>query len=311
LRHGLLLVDKPTGVTSHDIVDVVRRRLRERSAGHLGTLDPGASGLLVVALGAATRCATVWQGGDKTYAATLKLGVVTSTQDLHGEVLEERPVAAGEQDVRDASRAFVGAIQQLPPMMSAVKVGGQRLYRLARRGITIERAPRTVHVRSWEWTDFDLPLARFRIVCSSGTYVRTLAHDLGQRLGCGASLASLRRLRSEPFDVERAVSLRDLDTRPAADVWASAGLDLDGALAVLPRVTLDPDAVRSVARGGRPAVAYDPARAPLHAGPRSVVLAGADGAIALGELRPDPLDPARAIACPKVVFPWASGTETE
>src|SRR5258706_301917 len=209
---GLLAMDKPVGVTSHDVVDLVRRRLRAKGAGHLGTLDPGASGLLMIALGAATRCSTVWQGGEKTYEATIRFGVTTSTQDLQGEVEIERPTdALNEPAVRDASAAFTGGLLQVPPMMSALKVGGQRLYRLARRGETVEREARPIRVAEWTWLSFQLPQARCRIRCSGGTYRRTLAHDLGEGLGTGAALRALRRLRSEPFDLERASRLRDLD----------------------------------------------------------------------------------------------------
>jgi tRNA pseudouridine55 synthase len=301
---GLLRVDKPAGVTSHDVVDRARRRLRARGAGHLGTLDPGASGLLVLALGAATRCATVWQGGLKTYEATVRFGVVTTTQDLQGEVLERHETALTEAQVRAAAAGFAGAIEQVPPMVSALKVGGQRLYRLARRGEVIERSPRTVHVHSWEWLAFDLPEASFRVVVSGGTYVRTLAHDLGARLGTGGALKSLRRLRSEPFGLERAVTLRDLDELAPADVLERGGVPLAEALRVLPSVTLDEAAAAELGFGRRPAVA--PGAAPLGAGPRSVAFFGPGGeALALGELEPDADRPGWARACPRVVFPWA------
>jgi tRNA pseudouridine55 synthase len=305
---GLLLVDKPVGVTSHDVVDRARRRLRLRAAGHLGTLDPGASGLLVLVLGAATRCATVWQGGLKTYEATVRFGVVTSTQDLQGEVLEQREVALDEAVVHAAATGFVGAIAQVPPMVSALRVGGQRLYRLARRGQTVERRPRTVHVHAWEWLGFDLPEASFRVVVSGGTYVRTLAHDLGERLGVGGALKSLRRLRSEPFGIERAVAMRDLDRGTPAEVLERAGVPLAEALRVLPAVTLDGPATAELGFGRRPEVARGDA--PLAAGPRSVAFYGPDGGIlALGELvpleAPGAVGADRALACPHVVFPWA------
>lgn len=301
---GLLLVDKPAGVTSHDVVDRARRRLRARGAGHLGTLDPGASGLLVLALGAATRCATVWQGGLKTYEATVRFGVVTSTQDLQGEVLERREVALTETQVSAASTGFCGAIQQVPPMVSALKVGGQRLYRLARRGEVVERAPRPVHVHAWEWLAFDLPEATFRVVVSGGTYVRTLAHDLGERLGTGGALRSLRRLRSEPFGLERALTLRDLDTMPPGEALERAGVPLAEALRVLPGVTLDAAAAAELGYGRRPAI--EAGEAPVGAGPRSVAFYGPAGeALALGGLEPAPDGPARVLACPRVVFPWA------
>ncbi|HET7224711.1 MAG TPA: tRNA pseudouridine(55) synthase TruB [Candidatus Eisenbacteria bacterium] len=301
---GLLPIDKPLGMTSHDVVERVRRRLKAPHAGHLGTLDPGATGLLLVAIGAATRCSAVWQGGDKTYDATLLLGVVTDTQDLRGQALERRDVRVDEAQVREASRAFVGDIRQVPPMVSALKVGGQRLYKLARRGEEVARVPRRIRVAAWEWLAFQLPRATFRVRCSSGTYVRTLAHDLGQALGCGAALESLRRLRSEPYDVEQAPPLRLLDELPREQVLADAGIPLDRALDVLPAVNLDAMAAENLGFGRQPAVA--PGAVPVGAGPRSVVLRGPDGhALALGELRPHPHDPMLALACPHVVFPWA------
>jgi tRNA pseudouridine55 synthase len=301
---GLLVLDKPVGVTSHDLVLKVRRRLRSPGAGHLGTLDPGASGLLLLALGAATRASPVWQRGIKTYEATLVFGVATSTQDLHGEVLERRDVVLDETRVRAAAEAFVGELSQVPPMVSALKIGGRRLHRLARRGMVVDRLPRRVTVHVWEWLSFALPEASFRVRCSGGTYVRTLAHDLGAALGAGAALKSLRRLRSEPFGLERAVRLRDLDELPADEVLRRAGISLDEALGVLPAVQLDAEGATRIGVGGRPFVARG--GAPLLAGPRSVVLRGPDGAaLALGELRPDPASPARILACPHVVFPWA------
>jgi tRNA pseudouridine55 synthase len=302
--HGLLGIDKPPGVTSHDVVVRVRRRLSSPGAGHLGTLDPDASGLLVVALGAATRAIQVWQGGEKTYEATLRLGVITRSQDLTGEVIEERPVTVNEARIRAASRTLVGDIDQVPPMVSALKVGGQRLHALARRGIEVDRVPRRVHVSAWEWFGFALPEATFRVRCSAGTYVRTLAHDLGLLLGTGAAIRSLRRLRSEPFDLARAVTLRELDERPAEEVLRRAGTPLDLALAMLPGVTLDTAAAAAVGAGGRPSL--EAADAPIAAGSRSVAFRGAAGEVlALGELRADPDRPGRVLACPQVVFPWA------
>ena len=302
---GLLLLDKPPGMTSHDVVARVRRRLKAPHAGHLGTLDPGASGLLILALGAATRCAAVWQGGEKTYEATLLLGVTTSTQDVHGEVLERRPVEVTESGLRHASLAFTGAIRQVPPMVSALKVGGRRLYALARRGQTVDRAPREVTVHAWEWLSFALPEASFRVRCSGGTYVRTLAHDLGAALGCGATLKALRRTRSEPFDLAQAAPISILEAAGRDEVIARAGVHLDRALDVLPGVFLDAREAADLGYGRRPSI--DPQGAPIGAGPRSVVLRGPGGeALALGELVPDPGQPGRALACPHAVFPWAA-----
>ena len=305
--HGLLAIDKPSGVTSHDVVERVRRRLSAPHAGHLGTLDPGATGLLLVAVGAATRCAMVWQGGDKTYEGALRLGVVTDTQDLMGRVLERREVAVGEEALRSEARALVGDLDQVPPMVSALKVRGERLYRMARRGEVVERAPRRVRVDSWEWEGIALPDARFRVRCSGGTYVRTLVHDLGQRLGCGAALASLRRLRSEPFGLERALSWRDLGDLDPAGAWARGGTPLDQALGVLPQVRVDAAGAAAVGHGGAVALAAaEGAGLPVGAGPRSIVIRAADGsALALGELRRAAEEGTPLLACPTVVFPWA------
>ena len=301
---GLLAVDKPVGETSHDVVLRVRRRLGARGAGHLGTLDPAASGLLLVALGAATRAIPVWQGGEKTYEGRARFGVITASQDLDSQVLEQRDCSTlTPEAIERATGAWVGDVEQVPPMMSALKVGGQRLHRLARRGVSVERAPRRIRVRSWEWLEFALPEAAFRVRCSGGTYVRTLVHDLGLALGCGAALASLRRTRSEPFGLERAVTVEDLDGLPPATVLERAGIPLDRALEVLPQVTLDEAAQDEVGRGGRPQVECE--EMPLDRGPRSVVLRDGSGrALGLGELTPAD-ESGRARVCPHVVFPWA------
>lgn len=303
---GLLAVDKPLGVTSHDVVEKVRRRMRIKSAGHLGTLDPAASGLLLIALGPATRAVPAWQGGEKTYEGTVRFGVVTSTQDLQGEVLETHAVTFDEGAVRERAHDWVGEIEQVPPMVSALRVGGERLYRLARRGVTVERAPRRVHVASWEWLSFALPEASFRVRCSSGTYVRTLMHDLGAALGSGGALKTLRRVRSEPFSIERSVPMRRLDEAAPEIVWAEAGYSFEQALAHLPHVTLAPQAAMDLGFGRRPVLAAASAGdAPRAAGPRSVVFRDASGMVlALGELTPE--DAAGAVrACPHVLFPWA------
>jgi tRNA pseudouridine55 synthase len=304
-RSGLLAIDKPVGVTSHDVVDAVRRRFRTRAVGHLGTLDPGASGLLLAALGPATRFVPLWQGGEKTYAGTVRFGLVTSTQDLQGEVLERRDLVPSEAEIRAASRAFVGDLSQVPPMASAVKIGGERLYRLHRRGEIVERAPRTVSVLAWDWLEFAPPDATFRVRCSGGTYVRTLAHDLGQALGCGATLAALRRERSEPFDLERAVSLRQLATETSEQVWAAAGLSLEQAVAHLPLVRLTAEEAIAVGFGRRPSLARERvAGAAIGAGPRSTVIADAEGhVLGLGELVAEGEHAVQV--CPRVLLPWA------
>ncbi len=304
---GLLLTDKPTGVTSHDLVARARRALGVRAIGHLGTLDPDASGLLVLVIGPATRCAPVWQGGTKTYEASARLGITTTTQDLSGETLATRDVRVGEDDVRRAALALTGEIEQVPPMVSALKHRGERLHAIARRGETVERAPRRVRVESWEWLGFALPEVRFRVRVSGGTYVRTLAHDLGESLGCGAALSALRRTRSEPLGLDRAVSWTDLATLDAGALWAKGGIGLDRALDVLPAATLDDAEALAIGAGGRP---RRPAAAcaglPLAAGPRSLVMRDLAGAaLALGELVPVPEDGGTLALAPHVVFPWA------
>jgi tRNA pseudouridine55 synthase len=301
--HGLLAVDKPTGVTSHDVVLRVRRALAAPGAGHLGTLDPAASGLLVVALGAATRAIPVWQGGDKTYEGTVRFGIETDSQDLDGAVIAEQPLGGLDADrVRAATAPLIGTISQIPPMVSALKVDGQRLHALARRGVEVERTPRTITVHSWEWFGFALPDAQFRICCSGGTYVRTLAHDLGRALGTGAALAALRRTRSEPFGLERAIALEELERLDPAETFARAGIPIDRALEVLPAVAVDAGAAAALGVGGRPRIDRHEG-APVDGGPRSVVFRDATGgALALGELKS--AGDAR-IACPHVVFPWA------
>jgi len=305
-RSGMLVVDKPTDMTSHDVVRRVRGRYHV-AGGHLGTLDPGASGLLLVALGAATRCANVWQGGEKTYEATVRFGVVTSTQDLEGDVLETRPVLLDEASIRAASRSMVGEIDQVPPMVSALKVRGERLYKMARRGEVVERAARRVRIAEWTWLGFDLPDARFRVRCSGGTYVRTLAHDLGAALGSGAALAALRRLRSEPFGLERAVRLADLEEGDAETVWAESSYSMEEILAALPSVRLSERDVLTIGYGGSVRVPCAEARAvPLGAGPRSVALVdGAGTALGLGEALACPAGPGFVTVCPHLVFPWA------
>ena len=304
---GLVRLDKPPGMTSHDVVLEARRRLASPGAGHLGTLDPPASGLLLVALGAATRAIPVWTALDKIYEARLRFGVTTTTQDLAGQIVTTADASAlDEPTVRQAALGLLGKIQQVPPMVSAIKVRGTRLHQLARRGVEIERAPREVEVHSWEWRSFELPEAAFRVRCSSGTYVRTLAHDLGAALGCGAALATLRRTHIGPWRVEDAVSLDQLAAEPTERILSRAGVPLDDALASLPSITVDDAAAALIGSGRRPVIARG--LAPLAAGPRSVAIRTLGGRVlALGELL-EHADPRLAFACPRVVFPWAVRT---
>ncbi len=209
---GILLVDKPADHTSHDVVARLRGKLRMKRVGHAGTLDPMATGLLIMLVGKATRVSQYLTSLDKEYEGTIELGKVTDTQDAEGEVLETIPVPAfTEAEIRAAVASFLGDQYQTPPMYSAVKVDGVPLYKSARKGEEVEREPRFIRVMSWDITRFALPHLDFRLRCTKGTYVRTLAHDLGRKLGCGAHLAALRRTASDKFHVSQALTLDQIN----------------------------------------------------------------------------------------------------
>jgi len=236
---GLLLVDKPAGITSHDAVDRLRRALGIRKVGHAGTLDPAATGLLLIGVGRATRLLRFLGELPKLYEGTGLLGVETSTLDATGDVTGERPVHVTEEEVRAALESFVGEIEQRPPAFSAVKVGGGRLYDAARRGEKLEAAPRRVVVYAFNLRRFDPPQFDFRVRCSGGTYVRSLVADVGGVLGCGAHLKSLRRTGIGPFNVS--------DARPP-DAPGEL-FPIQAAVAHLAAVTLDADEARVAAHG--------------------------------------------------------------
>jgi tRNA pseudouridine55 synthase len=210
---GVLLVDKAAGMTSHDVVALVRRRLQIQKVGHCGTLDPIATGLLLLTIGRGTKIQDLLMSEDKEYSGTLKLGVTTSSQDSAGEIMEERPIPTlSEEDVRNAFEKFSGDFYQMPPMVSAIKKAGVPLYKLARQGKIVEREPRLVHVYRYHIDRIALPEIDFTVVCSKGFYVRTYAHDIGETLGCGAHLQSLRRTKSGRFDVGKAITIEELKT---------------------------------------------------------------------------------------------------
>jgi tRNA pseudouridine55 synthase len=242
---GVVVVDKPAKMTSHDVVDRVRSVFSTRKVGHAGTLDPDATGVLVLGLGRATRFLTYSQSAPKRYRATARFGVSTSTQDASGDVVSTRSAAGLDLDaVATAASSFVGEIEQVPPMVSAVKIGGERLYRKARRGEEVERPPRKITVYGLDVTSFEAgsaPVAMLDVRCSAGTYVRTLVHDLGERLGCGAHMASLRRIEAGGFTEADALALDALDPtaiRPLEDI-----------VAPLMRLELDEQQTRAVADG--------------------------------------------------------------
>jgi tRNA pseudouridine55 synthase len=218
---GVLLVDKAPGMTSHDVVAITRRRLNTKKVGHCGTLDPLATGLLILVIGKGTKISDLLMSEDKEYVGTMKLGEVTDSQDADGEVIEthEVPALTNEQ-IEAAFAKFHGDFYQTPPMVSAIKKEGVPLYTLARQGKTVERDPRFVHVYAHEIQSIRLPEIDFRVVCTKGFYVRTYAHDIGQELGCGAFLRALRRTKSGRFTLENSVTVDQLKNGDPADVLA-------------------------------------------------------------------------------------------
>lgn len=236
---GLLLIDKPTGISSHDAVDLVRRALGLRRVGHAGTLDPMASGLLILGVGRATRLLRFLGDLHKLYTATGRLGAETTTLDAEGETVRESPVEVGEDELRRAVAAFRGEIEQVPPAFSAVKVGGEKLYRAARQGRELHAPPRTVQVFAFDLERFVPPDFAVRVECSTGTYVRSLVAGVGERLGCGAHVRTLRRIAIGPFRVEGARSPED----------PGEPLPLERAVEHLPGVPLLEDEARAAAHG--------------------------------------------------------------
>jgi tRNA pseudouridine55 synthase len=216
---GVLLVDKPHGGTSHDVVARLRRKLGMKRIGHAGTLDPMATGLLIMLIGKATRVSQYLISLDKEYEGTIELGKITNSQDADGEVLETRPVPPlTEDEVRAAMQTFQGDQYQTPPMFSAIKIKGVPLYKKARKGEVVEREPRFIRVSGYELTRCALPHLDFRLCCSKGTYVRTLAHDLGQKLGCGAHLCALRRTAIDRFRIDAALPLEEIEGLPVSAI---------------------------------------------------------------------------------------------
>jgi tRNA pseudouridine55 synthase len=223
---GVLLVDKAPDMTSHDVVAIARRALNTKKIGHCGTLDPMATGLLMLVIGRATKIQDLLMSEDKVYEGTLTLGERTSTQDKQGEVLETREVGDySESDIKAAFEAFTGEFEQLPPMVSAIKMGGVPLYKLARKGQVVERKLRPVRVDEFEVKRVELPEVDFRVNCTKGFYVRTYANDIGEKLGCGAHLSGLRRTNSGKFTLDRSVTVAQLK-EPDPEVLMKALISL-------------------------------------------------------------------------------------
>ncbi|MBN2309160.1 MAG: tRNA pseudouridine(55) synthase TruB [Candidatus Hydrogenedentes bacterium] len=245
--NGILLVDKSAGMTSHDVVDRIRSAAGIRRVGHTGTLDPAATGLLILCLGAATRLSEFLTGLDKVYEGTMRLGLITDSYDLDGRILEERPVPGlTAEAIQNAFDAFTGDIMQTPPMVSAVKIGGERLYKKARKGEVVDRPARPVTVREFRLLGFDTPLVHFRVRCTRGTYARSLCHEVGQMLGCGGALSLLRRTWVGHHSVDEAAPVESFATRD--DVLRRMA-PLEGALQ-LPEVVVLPNRINTVLSGG-------------------------------------------------------------
>lgn len=204
--NGVLIADKPSGWTSHDVVAAVKKKLGARKVGHLGTLDPLATGVLPLVINRATRFARFLDGGSKVYLATMELGVETDTYDRDGQVISRRDVAVSEEEILKVFASFSGRIKQIPPMYSSKKRNGVPLYKLARKGVVVEREPKEIEIFENTVTGISLPFVEFRVVCSKGTYIRTICHDAGRLLGCGGILTSLRRLGCGEFSASEAIT---------------------------------------------------------------------------------------------------------
>jgi len=288
MHSGLVVVDKPAGMTSHDVVARVRKLYGQRRVGHAGTLDPDATGVLLVGLGRVTRLLRFLQETDKEYRGEVVFGVATSTLDAAGEVLDRRPLPVTREQIEHTARRFVGDIDQVPPMVSAIKIGGKRLHELARAGEEVDRVPRPVHISGIDvegFVDGEYPVATIRVECGSGTYIRSLAADLGAALGGLAHLGSLRRLRVGAFTVDEA---RDLDA--IADAPDAALCSPREAMRALEPFVVDVDQARAVGHGKTfPGTGAETAR--LGAGPFAVI--GPDGELlAVYERRGAALRPA-------------------
>ncbi len=236
---GILIIDKPAGVTSHDIVGLIRRLYGLRRVGHAGTLDPMATGVLIVLVGQATKLSELLLEKEKTYETVLRLGLTTDTQDITGKILSESSVRPTIDELRTVCGRFTGEIRQIPPMYSALKQNGQKLYNLARQGISVDRKARSVLIHSLELRSYDSNEACLRVVCSKGTYIRTLCHDIGESLGCGGCMASLRRTVCGPFDLSHATTPDQLNAL-SYEERLKLLVSIENALSGYPTVCLPP-----------------------------------------------------------------------
>ena len=243
---GIVIIDKPAGWTSQDVAARLRGVFHERRIGHGGTLDPMATGVLPIFVGRATQAVEFFEHAEKEYVAGLRLGVQTDTQDLTGEIVAQRPVSVTREQVQAALEGFLGVQEQLPPMYSAVKIGGKKLYELARQGKTVERKPRQIELLELELLSGENADWQFRVRCSKGTYVRTLCHDIGQALGCGGCMSSLRRTKAGGYGLDRAVTMEEIISM---DDPAACLLPVDSVFDRLPRVTVHENQLRAIYNG--------------------------------------------------------------
>ncbi len=260
MASGIIIIDKPAGWTSMDVCAKLRGMFHEKRVGHAGTLDPMATGVLPVFIGRATRAVEFAAGSDKEYIAGLKLGIVTNTQDTTGEVLEERGASVTREELSALLPRFTGDIQQLPPMWSAVKVNGKKLYELARKGKEVERRPRPVTIRALEVLDGAAPEGSdfvLRVVCSKGTYVRTLCHDIGQALGCGGCMSALRRVKAAGFTLEDSVTLEAVQAAMDRGEGEFLLLPVDACFAGVPVLVLKTAGAEKKIRNGAALSARD------------------------------------------------------
>lgn len=251
--NGFVVIDKPAGITSHDVVSRVRRILGTRKVGHTGTLDPFATGVLPVAVNDGTKAIPFLDEGVKCYEAVMQLGVATDTLDMTGAVLRAADwLAVTQENVESVLKRFTGHLSQIPPMYSAIKLEGQPLYKLARQGQVVERAAREIDIHSLELLSFAPPFVSFRVVCSRGTYVRTLADDMGEMLGCAGALKELRRIASGPFEISASVSLEGLEEAARLGTLETLFVSPYAALSHLPDVPLSDSGLALVRHGRSP-----------------------------------------------------------
>lgn len=290
LISGVIVIDKPIGMTSHDVVQIVRKGTNIRRAGHTGTLDPRASGVLVVLVGPAVRLSEYVSASDKRYQAVIQLGTTTDTYDADGRVLATTSVDISEKQFDDVLQSFVGQIEQVPPPYSSVKVKGRHAYDMARNGEEVDLEPRTINVYNLDLLEWAPPEAVIDVYCSSGTYVRSLAHDLGEKLGCGAHLIGLRRTKSGRFTLRDAVPLRKLRDAFENDTWQNFVIPAAEALSDWPAIELTAEQL-DIVRHGR--------RIPAEMGVGNMARAISDDGELIGLLE---LDPETQEWQPKKVF---------